>query len=127
MKKKIFIVDDEIDIVDILCEELDLEGYETIRAFDGEEAFQLAQEQTPDLIISDINMPKVDGLAMIEKLNQLGLKIPLILATGYSDTQKIRQPWKLGAFDIIEKSVDFEKLSTLVKNALVFGVNFLKA
>jgi DNA-binding NtrC family response regulator len=124
MKKKILIADDEVDIVDILCEELDLEGYETIRAFNGEEAFQLAKAQSPDLIISDINMPKMDGLAMIEKLSQLGLKIPVILVTGYSDIQKIRQAWKLGAFDFIEKPVDFEKLSTLIKNALVFGINF---
>ena len=124
MKKKILVVDDELDLVDILCEELNLSGYETYQASNGEQAIEIAIQKRPDAIVSDINMPKLDGLKMLARMNEQGIRIPVILVTAYSDTQKIKEAWKLGAFDFLEKPIHFELLQSLVKNAIEFGVSF---
>lgn len=60
-------------------------GYETQIAADGEEGFQLAQSFQPDVILSDIRMPKMDGFKMHEAIKAQGLQIPTLLMTGYSD------------------------------------------
>jgi len=123
MNKKILVVDDEVDLVEILCEELNLLGYETLKAYDGLEALEVIAQKKPNLIISDINMPKLDALHMMEKMNEQGIRVPVILLTAYSNSHKIKKAWELGAFDFIEKPASFDALHALIKDALEFGIN----
>ncbi len=125
-KFKILVVDDEHELVEILSENLQNQEYETLPAYDGDQAIAQAEAHHPDLIISDINMPKRDGLQMLAKLNSQGIRIPVIFVTAFSDTQKMREAWKLGAFDFIEKPIDYSILFSLVNQALEFGVRFYK-
>ncbi|MEM9888173.1 MAG: response regulator transcription factor [Bacteroidota bacterium] len=69
-KKKILIVDDEPDILEILKFNLDKEGYLTFTASNGEEAIQVAEKERPDLVILDIMMPKMDGVEVCRQLRQ---------------------------------------------------------
>ncbi len=124
MSKKILIVDDEVDLVEIYTDDLSLAGYECIPAYNGEQALKLCISEKPDVIISDINMPVMDGLTMLKRMKDEGIKVPVILVTAFSNTQKIREAWKNGAFDFLEKPVNFEILHSLIKNAIEFGVNF---
>ena len=121
MTKKILVIDDEKELVEIVAEKLQLLGYETLRAFDGVEGLQSALLEKPSAIISDINMPGLDGLQMLEALSEKGISIPLIFITGHSDAKKVQQAWKLGAFDFLEKPFKFELLESIVRNAVDFG------
>jgi DNA-binding NtrC family response regulator len=119
-KSKILIVDDEPDIREIITECLkDL--YEINEAANGEEALKACLSFKPDCIISDISMPKVDGLQFLEQLKLIGLITPFILVTAYADTKKVKRAWDLGAFDFLEKPINFEVLRSTVQKALIFS------
>ena len=77
-KKTILIVDDEKTIVDMLVYNLQKEGYNTLEANDGEEAVNVALSQKPDLILLDIMLPKMDGLAVCKRIRQT-LNIPILM------------------------------------------------
>ena len=124
MKKTILIIDDEQDIVEVLTECVQHMGHTVISAHDGVEGFEVASTQNPDLIISDINMPRLDGIKLLEKLKANKVDAPVILFTAYSDTQKIKQAWKLGAFDFVEKPIDLNALQGLIEKAVQFGDDF---
>ena len=124
MKKTILIIDDEPEIVEVLTEFVQQIGYNSLSASNGLQGLEVAKQLSPDLIISDINMPKMNGLEMLEKLNSSGLGIPVILFTAFSDIQKIKTAWKLGAFDFVEKPIDLGSLHKIIDNALHFGTGF---
>ena len=70
MKKKILIADDNPDNVELLRKRLNTQGYETAAAFDGEEALQAMAKESPDLLILDVMMPKMDGYEVLQRLKQ---------------------------------------------------------
>jgi DNA-binding NtrC family response regulator len=124
MKKTILIIDDEPEIVELLTEFVKQLGHSALSAGNGLQGLEIATSQNPDLIISDINMPKMNGLEMLEKIKSTGSNIPVILFTAFSDTQKIKTAWKLGAFDFVEKPIDFGALQKIIDKALEFGSNY---
>ena len=77
-KKTVLIVDDEKTIVDMLQYNLEKEGYHTLEANDGEEAVKIALEQKPDLVLLDIMLPKMDGLAVCKRIRQT-MNIPILM------------------------------------------------
>jgi DNA-binding response OmpR family regulator len=81
--KRILLADDEPHISRMLCERLTREGFEVVCARDGEEAWELAQEQTPDLVVTDLQMPVMSGLDLAKALRGHGptAKTPLIMLT----------------------------------------------
>ncbi len=79
-KKTILIVDDEKPIVDILVYNLQKEGYATLEASDGATAVDIALEKKPDLILLDIMLPKMDGLAVCKRI-RLSLNVPILMLT----------------------------------------------
>jgi DNA-binding response OmpR family regulator len=83
MDKKILIVDDEIDLVKGLAIILESKGYEAVLAYDGEEGIKKVKEESPDLIILDIMMPKMDGYTFVKKIkaNKSTKKMPIIILT----------------------------------------------
>jgi DNA-binding response OmpR family regulator len=104
--KKILIVEDEPGMVKLLSRRLTLEGYDMISASDGEAGLSLALSNHPDLILLDILMPKLHGLAFLRKLrmNEWGKDVPIIVMTNMHDPQKeaeVRNEWHC---DYIEKS-----------------------
>ena len=95
IKKTILIVDDDLPILKMLVDKLTAEGFNTLRASDGEEGLMMARNNKPDLILLDIIMPKMDGLSMMKKLrleNEWGKSVPIILLTNLSpDDDKINK------------------------------------
>ena len=88
---KILVIEDEEQIQQILGERLGAEGFEVIKAFDGEEGIKISFEQHPDLIILDLLMPKVDGIAALEKIraDSWGKSVPVLVLTNLSDVSKM--------------------------------------
>lgn len=122
MKRKILIVDDEKNIRDIFIEILS-DTYPKdifLEAVDGEEALNLVKTDTIDLVISDIKMPKIDGVELLEKIKSLYPNIPVIMISGHGDIQLAVECIKKGAYDYIPKPPDLNRLITSLKNALEF-------
>ena len=117
---RVLVVDDEVYILHILDFSLGMEGYEVISATDGEMALQKVQSESPDLVVLDIMMPKLDGYQVCRaiKANEATKRIPVILlsAKGRSVDQKIG--FENGADDYVTKPFSPRKLIERV-NALL--------
>ncbi len=119
MPKRILLVDDEQDIIDLLKYNLEAEGYEIISATDGLQALELAQS-SPDLIILDVMLPGKDGWEVIRQLRQIeGTKhIPVIFLTAKGGEVDEVVGLELGADDYMIKPISIRKLIVRVKVVL---------
>jgi DNA-binding response OmpR family regulator len=110
--KKILIIEDEHSLVDLLVEKLRKEKYEVDFAYDGEAGYAKVTEFKPDLILLDIVMPKMDGYEVLEKLNQDGNKVPVVIISNSGQPVEIEKTKKLGAVDHLIKT-EFSPLDVL--------------
>jgi DNA-binding response OmpR family regulator len=99
---KALIVDDDRVLADVVAFTLRREGFEVIRAFDGETALQQWQAGQPDLVVLDVNLPKLDGFAVCQRIRQQA-DTPILLLTVRDDEDDIVRGLKLGADDYITK------------------------
>lgn len=118
MKFSILVVDDEKNIRDGLAKSLELDGYRTITAEDGEKALMIMQEEDIDLVISDLRMPKLSGEDLLRRLAESWPTVSVIILTGHGTIENAVQAMRDGAFDFLTKPVNLERLGLLVKRAL---------
>ncbi len=116
MAKKILIVEDERNIVDILAFNLAREGYSTLEALDGALGFQLAMEKDPDLILLDLMLPKMDGFEVCRRLREAGKATPIIMLTAREEETDKVLGLELGADDYITKPFSMRELLARVKS-----------
>ena len=116
--KKILIVDDETDIIEILQFVLEAEGYECITATDGEEGLKLAKEASPDLIILDVMMPKINGykISRLLKYDSKYKNIPILMITARSQEEDRVIGEETGADEYITKPFKVDYVVEKVKN-----------
>ncbi len=114
MDKKILIVDDEKNIVEILKFNLVKEGFTTIEANDGEDGLKKALEQNPDLILLDIMLPKMDGFTVCRKIRQT-LSTPILMLTAKEEEVEKILGLELGADDYITKPFSPRELMARIK------------
>ena len=113
-KRTILIVDDEKPIVDILVYNLQKEGYETLEARDGEEAVEIALDKKPDLILLDIMLPKMDGLAVCKRIRH-SLNVPILMLSAKDEEIDKILGLELGADDYVTKPFSVRELMARVK------------
>ena len=113
-KKTILIVDDEKPIVDILVYNLQKEGYNTLEANDGQAAVDTALSQKPDLILLDIMLPKMDGLAACKRIRQY-LNVPILMLTAKDEEVDKIVGLELGADDYVTKPFSVRELMARIK------------
>jgi two-component system, NtrC family, nitrogen regulation response regulator NtrX len=124
MGETVLIIDDEESIRTSLGGILEDEGYKTLFAVDGVEALSIARLETPDLVLLDIWMPRMDGLETLQKLKELHPELTVIMMSGHGTIETAVRSTKLGAYDFIEKPLSLEKVIITVSNAL--GVRRLR-
>jgi len=112
--KKILIVDDEKNIVEILKFNLNKEGFETIEAYDGEQAIEKALKENPDLILLDVMLPKMDGFTVCRKLRQ-SINTPILMLTAKEEEVDKVLGLELGADDYITKPFSQRELMARIK------------
>ncbi|MCH7633048.1 MAG: response regulator transcription factor [Planctomycetes bacterium] len=115
---RILIAEDEADMAMGLRDNLQFEGYEVIVVSDGEEAVRTAAEQSPDLILLDVMMPKMDGLEACQRIRQSGFMVPILMLTAKSQEIDIVRGLEAGADDYITKPFSVRELLARIKAAL---------
>lgn len=115
--EKILIIDDEESILQSLKLYLTTLGYEVTAASNAAEGIQIVYHDNPDLVITDLKMPEIDGLGVLEKVHETG-NIPCIIMTAYDDIDSTIKAMQLGAYDYIEKPIDTPKFKELIRRAL---------
>lgn len=119
---KVLVVDDEPNIRKGLIHIMDWKhfGCEVVgEAMDGLEGLEKIRELKPDIVIADINMPEMDGLEMIDAARQVVSHTKFIILTGYRDFSYLQEALRIGAFDYILKPSKIEKISAVLKKAVV--------
>ena len=114
MKKRILIVDDEKNIVDILKFNLQKESFDTYEAYDGRQAIEIAEREKPDLIILDVMLPEIDGFTVCRKLRQT-MQTPILMLTAREEEVDKVLGLELGADDYITKPFSPRELMARVK------------
>jgi DNA-binding response OmpR family regulator len=116
--KRLLLVDDDESLLEVLGFALEDAGYEVLKAADGNAAFTSASALSPDLIISDVNMPGLDGFALCKKLREAGNELPLILLTSRDNDIDEALGLELGADDYIHKPFSNRILLARIKALL---------
>jgi len=116
--KKILIVDDDEVLVAMLLETLNAMGYQTHGSSDGDEALRKVDTEDFDLVITDIRMPKMDGISFLKALKDKKPKLPVIMITGFSLAYTQQRATQEGADGYLVKPFKIEKIEELVKNLL---------
>ncbi|MEW5795109.1 MAG: GAF domain-containing protein [Candidatus Zixiibacteriota bacterium] len=115
---RIFIVDDELRLCESLSALLQGDGREVLAFQQAPDAAKAIRDQKVDLVISDIKMPVLDGLEILQIVKQVDEGIPVILLTGYASMDSALEAISLGAYDYLLKPVDFDRLELSVTRAL---------
>ncbi len=120
---RILVVDDEPDVEALIAQsfrrKIRKKEIEFVFAQDGKHALEvLAQDPDIDIVLSDINMPRMDGLTLLERLNELHSDLKTVIVSAYGDMRNIRTAMNRGAFDFITKPIEFDDLETTIAKTL---------
>lgn len=115
---KILVIDDERSIRNTLKDILEFEKHVVTLAENGKQGLDVAQNSVFDLIFSDIKMPEMDGIELLDQLKEKGIDVPIIMISGHGNIETAVECIKKGAFDFIEKPIDLNRLLVTVRNAL---------
>ena len=118
MSAQILVVDDELSMREFLSILLQREGYETELAENAEAALEKIATGNFDLVVSDVNMPGLSGIALLERIRQISPETEVLLVTAYSTAAQAVEAMKLGAYDYVAKPFKVEEIKILVRNAL---------
>ena len=119
-KKKILVVDDEINILKTLADLLGSNGYEVVTAMDGKAGIEMARKAKPDLVLLDIMMPKVSGIELLKKVKNETKQahIPIIVLSAKSNIETIEEAMKNYADKYMTKPYEPEDLLDSIRKAL---------
>jgi nitrogen regulation protein NR(I) len=117
-RKQVLIVDDEPNLRKILSAQLTRDGYDVLTAEDGEQGLQLLHEHHIDLVVTDLKMPKVDGMTLLKKAVEEDPELPIVLITAHATVDTAVEALKSGAFDFVTKPFDKDEVRQIVAKAL---------
>jgi DNA-binding response OmpR family regulator len=114
------VADDEEDLRELVSYRLSRSGYEVVEAVDGQEAFELATERTPDLMVLDVMMPRLDGYELTRRVREQDSlrSVPVILLTARSQETDVGRGFDVGADDYLKKPFNPDELVARVRAVL---------
>lgn len=116
MKKILFVDDSSIMRLFARMSTKGIQGVMITEAQDGLDAVEMIRKEIFDLIITDINMPKMDGLQLIQHVRMMGLRIPIIILTTLGEEKDLTRGMDLGANDYVTKPISTHKLTKIISN-----------
>ncbi|MDW7773606.1 MAG: response regulator [Desulfobulbaceae bacterium] len=119
-KMRLMIVDDNVDTVELLTKRFRAQGYDTVAAYDGEQALRMVREKMPDIILLDIMMPKIDGYEVCRQLkeDESTRHIPILMLTAKSQVPEKVRGLDTGADGYLTKPFDYNELAARVRSLL---------
>jgi len=121
-RMKVLLVDDEIEFVNTLSSRLGMRKIKTDVVYDGQQALDYVAEQEPDVIVLDLEMPKVHGMDVLRQLSKTNPNIQVVILTAFGTQEREDDATKLKAFDFINKPVDVETLADRIRGAYRYKV-----
>jgi len=120
MGKKILLVDDEVQFVELVKMRLEVNGYTVIEAYDGQKALDIARREKPDLVILDIMLPRIDGYKVCRmlKFDEKYKKIPIIMFSARAQESDVRTGKEVGADAYIVKPFEPQVLLSKIKELI---------
>ncbi|MFA5096189.1 MAG: response regulator [Candidatus Omnitrophota bacterium] len=125
-KKKILLVDDEIDFLQLLKARLETNGFNVVTAMNGKEALEKFREQKPDALILDVMMPEINGLEVLKAVRKENEAIPIFIITAFSNEERFRVANQFNASGFIMKTSDLQSEIVNIKNALKIAEKYKK-
>ncbi|MCK4641302.1 MAG: response regulator [Candidatus Marinimicrobia bacterium] len=122
IRNKILIVDDEPNVCNFLSEFLDYKGFESTITLSGKEALNQLESEDFDLVLLDLIMPEMNGFEVLERINQMDNKVPVIILTGVRDQNVANDSMEMGAVDFISKPIDLDRL----EQSIIVNIKNLK-
>jgi len=117
-KKQVLIVDDEPNLRKILQAQLQRDGYDVMTAEDGAQGLSLLRENHIDLVITDLKMPKIDGMTLLREALKENPDLPIVMITAHGTVETAVEALKTGAFDYLTKPFDKDEVRQIVGKAL---------
>ena len=117
-QRRILLVDDEANVRTVFSDILKKESYLVKEAKDGPEAIKAIDEETFDLALVDLRMPRMDGIEVLENIKKRKPEIPVIVYTGYGSITSAVEAMRKGAFDYLNKPFSPQQLKSNIKKAL---------
>src|SRR5213594_1015228 len=118
MKEKVLVIDDEEAIRKSLRMVLEYEGYEFLEAASGREGTEAVRRETPDAVLLDIKMPGMDGLEALAAIRARDAHTPILMISGHGDIPTAVEAIHKGAYDLLEKPLESERVLTALRNAI---------
>ena len=115
--RRILVIDDDADALQILTDYLELEGYEVLPTADGATGMQLLASQPVELVITDLNLPGISGMDVIDIIRKNYPRVQVIVVTGYGSMESVLQALHKGAIDYLTKPFLFEILKLSLQKA----------
>jgi DNA-binding NtrC family response regulator len=125
-KIKLLLVDDEEDYVKTMAERMEMRDVGSRVALSGEEALQMVEEDTPDVMVLDLRMPGINGMEVLERVKREHPHVQVIILTGHGSEKEEKEARRLGAFQYLQKPADTTELLSTVRSAWAKGIQFLK-
>src|SRR6478609_609952 len=116
--KQILVVDDEPNLRRVLSAQLERDGYDVHTAEDGEQALSILKEHHIDLVITDLRMPRIDGMELLRRTQKMDADLPVVMITAHGTVDNAVEALKTGAFDYLTKPFDQVEVRTIVAKAL---------
>ena len=125
-KINLLLVDDEEDYVRTMAERLQMRDVGSRVALTGEQALEMVAENAPDVMVLDLRMPGIDGMAVLERVKKHHPHVQVIILTGHGSEREEHEARRLGAFEYLQKPADTTRLLTTVRAAWKRSLEFLR-
>ncbi|MEL7370123.1 MAG: sigma-54 dependent transcriptional regulator [Myxococcota bacterium] len=116
-QRTILVADDEANLRKVLAATLRKEGYEVLTAADGAEALQLLDRDRVDVLLTDLRMPRIDGMELLNRALETHPSLPVVILTAHGTVETAKTAMKRGAFDYLEKPFDRDELRVIISKA----------
>ena len=120
-KAKVLIADDEVGLRDLLERFFKTRGLEVDLACDGREALDMFQADDYDLVLTDLKMPRLDGLQLLVAIKDINPRVPVVIISGYGDTETVVRALKSGAENFLAKPIKIDLLHKVIEQSLSFS------
>ncbi len=117
-RNQILVVEDEPNLRRVLSAQLSRDGYDVLTAEDGEQGLEMLRDHHIDVVITDLKMPRRDGMSLLRAALELDAELPVVLITAHGTVDTAVEALKTGAFDYVTKPFDQQEVRTIVRKAL---------